>query len=116
MQYRIQYVIIKFISRKYVPEDGKVLQWPGLCDVSAQAAAADNADNTDPNNAQVVVTDTKVNGTISTAGEMRWYAFVMNQAGKATIRVEMGADLDTDLYIFKLNEATSRRKRCGRKR
>ena len=85
-------------------------------DVSTQAAAADNADNTDPNNAQVVVTDTKVNGTISTAGEMRWYAFVMNQAGKATIRVEMGADLDTDLYIFKLNEATSRRKRCGRKR
>lgn len=82
-------------------------------DVSTQAAAADNADNTDPNNAQVVVTDTKVNGTISAAGVMRWYAFVMNQAGKATIRVEMGADLDTDLYIFKLNEATSRLELLG---
>ena len=90
-------------------------------DVSAQAAAADNADNTDPNNAQVVVTDTKVNGTISTAEEMRWYAFVLNQTGTVTMRVEMGADLDADLYIFKLNEATSRLEllggsRWGRKR
>ena len=82
-------------------------------DVSTQAAAADNADNTDPNNAQVVVTDTKVIGTISAAGEMRWYAFVMNQAGTITTRVEMGADLDADLYIFKLNEATSRLELLG---
>lgn len=76
-------------------------------DISAQAATADDVENTDPNHAQVVVNDTKVDGTISAASEMRWYAFVMNQTGTMTMRVEMGADLDADLYIYALNEETS---------
>ncbi len=81
-------------------------------DVSAQAAASD-VDNTDPNNALVVVNNTKVNGTISVAEEMRWYAFVMNGAGKMTMRMEMGNDLDADLYIFVLNEETSQLELLG---
>ena len=44
---------------------------------------------------------------------MRWYAFVMNERGKATIYLQIAEELDADLYVFSLNEETSQLEMVG---
>lgn len=60
-------------------------------------------ENTDPNNAYVVTNETIMQGNISTAGEMRWYACSLTEKSKVTILVQMVETLDADLYMFALN-------------
>lgn len=62
--------------------------------------------NTDPNNAYVVINDTIMQGTITTAGEMRWYAFSIDEKSKVTILLQMVEALDADLYMYSLNSET----------
>ena len=60
-------------------------------------------ENTDPNNAYVVTNETIMQGNISTAGEMHWYACSLTEKSKVTILVQMVETLDADLYMFALN-------------
>lgn len=64
-------------------------------------------ENTNPNYAYVVSDDNVYQGEISSNGEMRWYAFILNEKSKVTILAEMANTLDSDLYMFSLNTETS---------
>lgn len=66
----------------------------------------ETSSNTDPNNAYIVTNDTIVQETIGTNGEMRWYAFVLNEKSKVTINLQMVEALDADLYMYSLNTET----------
>lgn len=57
-------------------------------------------DNTNPNYAITISTSTVYQGTISTAGEMRWYNFQVNAKSKRTMKLQMEDTLDADLYLF----------------
>ena len=81
--------------------------------IDAYSEETEDVPNTDPNNAHVVVNNTVTPGTISAAGEMRWYAFVMNERGKATIYLQLPEALDADLYVFALNDETSQLEMIG---
>ena len=62
-------------------------------------------ENTDPNNAYIVTNDIVAQGTIATAGEMRWYAFQLEEKSKVTILLQMVNSLDADLYVFSLDDS-----------
>lgn len=66
----------------------------------------ETSSNTEPNKAYIVTNDTIVNETIGVAGEMRWYAFVLNEKSKVTINLQMVEALDADLYLYSLNKET----------
>lgn len=65
-----------------------------------------DSSNTSPNNAYIVTNDNIINETITAAGEMRWYAFALNEKSKITINLQMVAALDADLYMYSLNKET----------
>lgn len=71
--------------------------------VCSDEAVGDVSENTDPNHAYIVSNETIMQGNISTAGEMRWYAFSLEEKSKVTILVQMVESLDADLYMFALN-------------
>ena len=61
-------------------------------------------ENTDPNNAYLAVNGNTVQGTLTQTGEMRWYGFILDQTSKISILVQTLADVDADLYVFKLDQ------------
>lgn len=61
-------------------------------------------ENTDPNNAYLAVNGNTVQGTLTQTGETRWYGFILNQTSKISILVQTFADVDADLYVFKLDQ------------
>lgn len=63
-------------------------------------------ENTDPNNALLVQDGNKVQGTLKEAGEMRWYAFILDNKSKISLYLQMANELDADLYLFSLNQET----------
>jgi len=69
--------------------------------------------NTDPNNAYIVTNDSIQQETIGAAGEIRWYAFVLNEKSKVTINLQMVEALDADLYMYSLNKATNQLELIG---
>lgn len=71
-----------------------------------EVADVTTTSNTDPNNAYLVTNNTVTQGTITTAGEMRWYAFILNEKSKVTIPLQTVDTLDADLYLYHLNEET----------
>lgn len=86
-------------------------QYAGTFSVSDGIAAYSQNDevtpNTDPNNAYVVSDNTAYQGTIVSANEMYWYAFVLENKSKVTIFTQMDEALDVDLYMFSLNTETA---------
>jgi len=89
------------IERPYVGENYAVTERSGLYSESRDAS-----DNTDPNYAYVVSNDAVMQGTIQAEGEMRWYAFSLNEKSKVSILLQMVETLDADLYMYALNEET----------
>lgn len=101
------------IEREYtggqfsIADPSAVTEYSNEANVAAlYSAEADTSSNTDPNNAYIVTNDTVMQGTIETAGEMGWYAFVLNEKSKVTILLQMVEALDADLYMYSLNAET----------
>lgn len=64
--------------------------------------------NTDPNTAYMVNNGDVVQGELSQTNEMRWYAFSLQQKNKISIILQMASSVDADIYLFSLNQETSK--------
>ncbi|MCG8539150.1 MAG: hypothetical protein MJA82_04330 [Clostridia bacterium] len=64
------------------------------------------ATNTDPNNAYVIPPDFTVRDTFTASEEQRWYAMEITEASKLSTILLNDTTLDSDLYVYKLNETT----------
>lgn len=62
-------------------------------------------ENTNPNNAYFLPLNQSGYGTITTQGEQRWCVTQITQRSKMTTTLNMNANSDFDLVIFKLNES-----------
>lgn len=85
-------------------EIGEIQGIEGLA--SVPALLSDLPENTDPNNAYGVRPNTEYTGNITSAGEMRWYAFDIARKSKVSIFVMAGSSLDADVHMFKLEPDT----------
>lgn len=70
-------------------------------------ATTETPENTNPNYAYVVENGNIVQGELTQTNEMRWYAFSANDVTKISIFAQSVAEVDVDIYLFKLNEETS---------
>lgn len=75
-------------------------------EVQSGFGARSGEENTNPNYANLVVNDTVIQGAITSENEFRWYRFVLDKKSKVSIMLQMVAGLDSDLYMFSLNEET----------
>ena len=62
-------------------------------------------ENTNPNAAYLFTDNTSGSGTFTVEKEERWYAFVLEEKSKVSIRLNMDASMDADVYVFSLNSA-----------
>ncbi|MDE6214452.1 MAG: hypothetical protein K2M70_13390 [Lachnospiraceae bacterium] len=85
-----------YTGESYAIEDG----------VATYSAEDDSATNTNPNYAYLVTNDMVVQGAVEIAGEMRWYAFALEEKSKISIILQMTESMDADLYMFSLNGST----------
>ena len=85
------------------PYDGKEYT---VTNVPGGPVAYATEENTDPNNAYLAVNGNTVQGTLTQTGEMSWYGFILNQTSKISILVQTLEDVDADLYVFKLDQAS----------
>lgn len=89
------------MERDYAGEDYVIKD-----DIVAYNAEGNSVANTNPNYAYIVTNDMVVQGAVETAGEMRWYVFVLEEKSKISIILQMAETIDADLYMFSLNEST----------
>lgn len=96
------------LDRQIADQNYELSQKPNTPGLNRTNEVADvtTTSNTEPNNAFLVTNDTVTQGIITTAGEMRWYAFILDAKSKVTIPLQMVATLDADLYLYHLNEET----------
>lgn len=66
-----------------------------------------SADNTDPNYAFTVSNNVIVDGTVENDDELYWYTFNSAIDSRVSVFLNMGDNLDADLYVFRLDENTS---------
>lgn len=68
----------------------------------------DTPENTNPNYAYGVIANAQYSGSITTQGEVRWYAFDIAAVTKTSILVrnKPAAALDADIYLFQLDTGT----------
>lgn len=64
------------------------------------------SENTDPNNAYLLNINEATAGSITAEGQERWYGTVIDQKTKLTMILQLSANTDYDLYIYKLDENT----------
>lgn len=74
----------------------------------AACSESDEQENTDPNNACLVEHGNVVQGELTQASEMRWCGFILEQSSKASIMLQTVSDVDADIYLFELNQDTSK--------
>lgn len=63
-------------------------------------------ENTNPNYAYGVAANTEYTGSITTEGEIRWYAFDITEQTKVSILIRSVETLDADIFLFKLDTST----------
>lgn len=95
------------IDEVNVPETGfNVVSKPYLgSSLSFDGISPYADDNTNPNAAYILTNNTNGSGTFTTDKEERWYAFILKERSKVSIRLNMDAAMDADLYVFSLNSA-----------
>lgn len=74
----------------------------------AEAAPAKEVNNTDPNNAALIDVNTIISGSITEAGQQRWYFFGAN-AGKLTLNLDFtnSQNVGYDIYLYLYDDASS---------
>ncbi len=72
----------------------------------ANADKSITSNNTDPNNAYIIPPDFTVGDTFAASGEQRWYLMEVTKTSKLSTILLNDTTLDSDLYVYKLNEAT----------
>lgn len=89
------------------PFEGETEEVTNLPNSATTYAAEDSQENTTPNNAYLVENGNIVQGFLTQENEMRWYGFILNQRSKVSIRLQIVSEVDSDLYLFELNQETS---------
>ena len=67
----------------------------------------ESQENTDPNYAYLVETENVKQGELTRTGEMRWYGCILGQTSKVSIMLQSVSSVDTDIYVFQLDEDTN---------
>lgn len=73
-----------YLERQYHGETFRITKDIGI---SAYADEQSLSENTDPNYAFIVENDMVVQGTVTTEGEARWYAFILNERSKVNLKL-----------------------------
>lgn len=101
---KIKEYSVNSMQRTYDAEAFSITMLPN---VISTFSLQESQENTDPNYAYLVETENVKQGELTQAGEMRWYGCILDQTSKVSIMLQSVSDVDTDIYVFQLDENTN---------